>query len=70
MENIKKKLNLKVKPWRETTNKKYILLLCQNLSDASLMGLDMLQWTMVNVRHLLKRTKRKIVIRKPPISKK
>ena len=66
---LKKELNLKVKPWRETTNNKYILLLCQNLSDASLMGLDMLQWTMVTVRHLLKRTKRPIVIRNHPLAK-
>tara|TARA_B000000609_G_C24163710_1_gene345446 strand:+ start:60 stop:980 length:921 start_codon:yes stop_codon:yes gene_type:complete len=66
---LQKELDLEVKPWRETTNKKYVLLLCQNLSDASLLGLDMLQWIMATVKHLMKRTNRKIVIRNHPLSK-
>ena len=69
MLNREKELDLEVKPWRETTNKKYVLLLCQNLSDASLLGLDMLQWIMATVKHLMKRTNRKIVIRNHPLSK-
>ena len=66
---LQKQLNLKVKPWRDTSKNKNVLLFCQNPSDASLLGLDILQWVMTTVKHLKKVTDRKIVIRNHPLSK-
>ena len=57
-------LNLTIKPWR--TNGKHILVLGQNLNDASLLGADMELWTITTLKHLLKVTDRKIHFRDHP----
>ena len=57
-------LNLKIKPWR--SNGKHILVLGQNLNDASLLGADMELWTITTLKHLLKVTDRKIHFRDHP----
>ena len=54
------KLGLTIKPWR--TKGDHILVLGQNLNDASLIGADMELWAVTTIRHLLKVTKRKIVL--------
>ena len=66
---LKKQIDLNLKPWREKHKSKNVLILCQNPSDASLLGLDIKQWVMATVKHLMKVTKRKIVIRNHPLAK-
>ena len=58
------KLGLSIKPWR--TNGEHILVLGQNLNDASLLGADMDLWVTTTIRHLLRITKRPIVFRDHP----
>ena len=55
------KLGLTIKPWR--TKGEHILVLGQNLNDASLIGADMELWATTTIRQLLKVTKRPIVFR-------
>ena len=66
---LKNQIDLNLKPWREKHKSKNVLILCQNPSDASLLGLDIKQWVMATVKHLMKVTKRKIVIRNHPLAK-
>ena len=58
------KLGLTIKPWR--TKGDHILVLGQNLNDASLLGADMELWTITTLKHLLKVTDRKIHFRDHP----
>lgn len=61
------KLGLKIKPWRKEGD--HILICCQNLNDASLFGLHYTWWLDNTIHHLLKRTKRKIIVRDHPENK-
>jgi len=63
------KLGLKIKKWRKPTDDGHILIACQNLNDASLFGLNYTWWLDNTIHHLLKRTKRKIVVRDHPENK-
>ena len=58
------KLGLTIKPWR--SKGEHILVLGQNLNDASLLGADMELWTITTLKHLLKVTDRKIHFRDHP----
>ena len=58
------KLGLTIKPWR--SKGEHILVLGQNLNDASLLGADMELWVITTIKHLLKRTKRPIHFRDHP----
>src|SRR6056300_1063134 len=62
-------LGLNIKPLRKTDNIKHILVLGQNLSDASLLGSDIELWVVTTIKHLLKVTKRKIILRDHPENK-
>jgi hypothetical protein len=63
------KLGLKIKKWRKPTDDGHILIACQNLNDASLFGINFSLWLTNTVKHLLMRTKRKIIIRDHPENK-
>ena len=58
------KLGLTIKPWR--SKGEHILVLGQNLNDASLLGADMELWVITTIKHLLKHTKRPIHFRDHP----
>jgi len=62
-----KKLNLKIKPWRNKGD--HVLIVGQNLHDASLFSIDFQIWLYNTVRHLMKHTDRKIIIRDHPENK-
>ena len=63
------KLNLKIKPWRKSKPDDHVLIVGQNLYDASLFGIDFTLWVSTTIRHLMKHTNRKIVIRDHPENK-
>jgi hypothetical protein len=63
------KLNLKIKPWRKSTDDSHILITTQNLNDASLFGIHYTWWLENTIRHLLKKTNRKIIVRDHPENK-
>ena len=58
---------LTIKPWRDRGE--HILVLGQNMSDASLLGNSMELWIVTTVKHLLKVTERKIIVRDHPENK-
>lgn len=62
-----KKLNLKIKPWRNKGD--HVLIVGQNLYDASLFGIDFIMWLDNTIRHLMKNTNRKIIVRDHPENK-
>ena len=64
-----KKLNLKIKPWRKWTQDGHILIVGQNLYDASLFGIDFTMWVYNTLKHLMKHTNRKIIVRDHPENK-
>ena len=61
-------LKIKVKPWRKKGN--HILIVGQNMADASLFGLDFTLWTINTINHIRKFTNRKIIFRDHPENKK
>tara|TARA_B100001057_G_scaffold496489_1_gene598113 strand:+ start:3526 stop:4419 length:894 start_codon:yes stop_codon:yes gene_type:complete len=61
------KLNIDVKPWRKSGD--HVLIVGQNLFDASLFGIDFSYWVENTTKMLLKHTNRKIVIRDHPENK-
>lgn len=63
------KLNLEIKPWRKKTDNGHILITCQNLNDASLFGINFSLWLSNTIKHLILRTKRKIIVRDHPENK-
>ena len=60
-------LNIKVKPWRDKGE--HVLLIGQNMSDASLSGLNMAWWIENTIKMLLKNTDREIIVRDHPENK-
>ena len=62
-------LNLKIKPWRKWKPDSHVLIVGQNLFDASLFGIDFTWWVSNTIKHLMKKTTRKIVIRDHPENK-
>ena len=62
-----KKLNIPIKPWRKSGD--HILIVGQNLHDASLFGIDFAWWVETTTKMLLKHTDREIVIRDHPENK-
>ena len=62
-------LNLKIRPWRKWTPDNHVLIVGQNLFDASLFGIDFTMWVSNTIKHLLKKTNRKIVVRDHPENK-
>ena len=64
------KLGLKIKPWRNPNNKDgHVLIVGQNMYDASLFGIDFEWWVMNTIMTLMKHTKRKIIFRDHPENK-
>ena len=62
-------LNLKIKPWRKWKPYSHVLIVGQNLYDASLFSIDFQIWVYNTIKHLMKHTKRKIIIRDHPENK-
>ena len=61
------KLGLKIKPWRKKGD--HVLIVGQNLFDASLFGLDFEWWVKNTIQHLRRNTDRPIVFRDHPENK-
>ena len=62
-----KKLNLKIKPWRNKGD--HILIVGQNMFDASLFGIDFVWWVKNTIQFLRRHTDRDIVFRDHPENK-
>ena len=62
-------LNLQIKPWRKWKPNNHVLIVGQNLFDASLFGIDFTMWVSNTIKHLMKKTDRKIVVRDHPENK-
>jgi len=62
-----KKLGIKIKPWRNKGH--HILIVGQNLFDASLFGIDFEWWVKNTIQHLRRHTNRDIVFRDHPENK-
>jgi hypothetical protein len=61
------KLGLKIKPWRKKGD--HILIVGQNMNDASLFGIDFSLWVKNTIQHLRRHTDRPIVFRDHPENK-
>jgi len=61
------KLGLKIKPWRKKGD--HILIVGQNMNDASLFGIDFSLWVKNTIQHLRRYTDRPIVFRDHPENK-
>jgi len=61
------KLGLEIKPWRKKGN--HILIVGQNMFDASLFGIDFEWWVKNTIQHLRRHTDRPIVFRDHPENK-
>ncbi len=61
------KLGLKIKPWRKKGD--HVLIVGQNMFDASLFGIDFEWWTKNTIQHLRKHTDREIRFRDHPENK-
>ena len=59
-----KELGLKIKPWRKKGD--HILIVGQNMYDASLFGIDFEWWVKNTIQHLRRHTDRPIVFRDHP----
>ena len=62
-----KKLGIKIKPWRNKGD--HVLIVGQNMFDASLFGIDFEWWVKNTIQHLRKHTDRDIVFRDHPENK-